>query len=104
MKNRTCGRIIKKATMRRRTAKKSRSMSRKAGSMIVNKYNKPTKARKSSKSRSRSSIRCVQKKRVASKRRSVNRNPKKQENPQNLEADHLLDVYRRREWRLKDVQ
>ena len=29
---------------------------------------------------------------------------RKQENLQNLEAGHLLDVYRRREWRLKDVQ
>ena len=27
-----------------------------------------------------------------------------EKNPQNLEAGHILDLYRRREWRLKDVQ
>ena len=90
-------------TMRRRTATKSISASRKAGSKSVknNKLKSRTtlcgkrismkrpqkkmvsskkinlKLKKSSKSRSRSSIRHVQKKRMASKRCSVNRMPTK---------------------------
>ena len=102
MNKRTGGRTIKKVrgTMRRRTATKSRSVTRKAVSKM-NKIQKSRKSlcvkrismkrqqkkrvssnkrnvirrhltfRKSSKSRSRSSIRCVQKKRVSSKIRSV---------------------------------